>query len=102
MPRSPLEPPRRRFARGASVFFSGGGMAEVSSASGPGPIRQFLDRWLLPYLPYPHFMSLAPLDVVLRLLYRPFAWIPVVYWPRLALLIAFSLVGTVVSLPERI
>ena len=70
--------------------------------SDPGPIRRFLDRWLVPYLPYPHFMSLAPLDVLLRLLYRPFAWIPVVYWPRLALLIAFSLVGTIVSLPERI
>jgi hypothetical protein len=77
-------------------------MAASESPRAPGPVRQFLDRWLIPYLPYPHFMALAPLDVVFRLLYRPFSWIPVAYWPRLALLIAFSAVGTIVSLPERI
>jgi hypothetical protein len=72
------------------------------SAGGPGAFRRFLDRWLLPYLPYPHFMATAPLDVVFRLLYRPFAWIPVAYWPRLALLIFFSTFATLFSLPERV
>jgi hypothetical protein len=65
-------------------------------------LRRFLDRWLIPYLPYPHFMALAPLDVVFRLLYRPFAWIPVVYWPRLAFLLFCSTFATVLTLPERL
>ncbi len=47
-------------------------------------------------------MAVAPLDAVFRLLYRPFAWIPVVFWPRLALLLFFSFFATLFSLPERI
>src|SRR6185503_2968335 len=82
-------------------FFCGRAAVNAPSTNAPGPLRRFLDRRILPYLPYPHFMGTAPLDAVFRLLYRPFAWIPVVYWPRLALLILFSTLATIFSLPER-
>jgi hypothetical protein len=77
-------------------------MAVSEKPTDARPVRRFLHRWLLPYLPYPHFMGVAPLDAVFRLLYRPFVWIPVAYWPRLALLIVFSAFATLFSLPERI
>ena len=76
-------------------------MASVSPERRRARIWSFLDRGIFPYLPYPHVMWLAPLDAVLRLLCRPFSPIPIVYWPRLALLLAISALVTVGSLPER-
>lgn len=70
--------------------------------AGPRRIRQFLDHWIAPYLPYPHFMCLAPIDAVLRLLLRARLRIPPAYWPRLVLLLLISAVITVASLPERL
>lgn len=64
-------------------------------------IRAFLDRWLVPYLPYPHFMSVAPVDAVLRVLWRAEGAIPPAYWPRLVVLLVISGGNTVASLPER-
>ncbi len=52
--------------------------------------------------PYPHFMGMASLDVCFRLLFRPAVAIPPRYWPRLALTLFFSLLITLVMLPERI
>lgn len=65
-------------------------------------IRAFAARWLVPYLPYPHFMCVAPLDAVLRILWRAEGRIPPAYWPRLVLLLLFSGISTVASLPERV
>jgi omega-hydroxy-beta-dihydromenaquinone-9 sulfotransferase len=65
-------------------------------------IRGFSRRWVFPYLPYPHFMGLAPLDSVLALLLRTRPRVPVVLWPRLALLLFFSALSTLLSLPERL
>jgi hypothetical protein len=65
-------------------------------------LRRFLDERLLPYLPTPHFMMVAPLDAILRLLFRPPARIPWPYWPRLALIVLVSAMSTIASLPERI
>lgn len=65
-------------------------------------IREFLQRWVFPYLPYPHFMGLAPLDSVLALLFRTRPNIPVALWPRLAVLLFFSALSTLLSLPERL
>ncbi len=65
-------------------------------------LRGFLQRWVFPYLPYPHFMGLAPLDSVLALLFRVPAKVPVVLWPRLIVLLFFSALSTVLSLPERL
>ncbi|AZO43727.1 sulfotransferase [Mesorhizobium sp. M7D.F.Ca.US.005.01.1.1] len=59
-------------------------------------------RRLAPYLPYPHFMCVAPLDAVLRILWRAEGNIPPAYWPRLVLLLLLSGVNTVASLPERV
>ncbi len=67
-----------------------------------GRIRGFLQRWVFPYLPYPHFMGLAPLDSVLALLLRKRARVPLVLWPRLVVLVFFSALSTVLSLPERL
>jgi hypothetical protein len=64
-------------------------------------IRAFAARWLAPYLPYPHFMCVAPLDGVLRILWRAEGQIPPAYWPRLVLLLLLSGISTVASLPER-
>ncbi len=47
-------------------------------------------------------MGLAPLDSVLALLLRRPARVPVVLWPRLIVLIFFSALSTVLSLPERL
>lgn len=65
-------------------------------------IRAFAARWLVPYLPYPHFMCVAPLDAVLRILRRAEGQIPPAYWPRLVLLLLLSGISTVASLPERV
>ncbi|WP_258589331.1 sulfotransferase family protein [Mesorhizobium sp. AR02] len=64
-------------------------------------IRAFAARWLVPYLPYPHFMFVAPLDAVLRILWHAEGRIPPAYWPRLVLLLLLSGISTVASLPER-
>ena len=65
-------------------------------------LRTFANRWLMPYLPYPHFMCAAPIDAVLRILWRAEWHIPPAYWPRLLLLLLLSGVNTVASLPERL
>ena len=65
-------------------------------------IRAFAERWLVPYLPYPHFMCVAPLDAVLRVLWYAEGKIPPAYWPRLVLLLLLSGINTVASLPERV
>lgn len=65
-------------------------------------IRAFAGRWLVPYLPYPHFMSVAPLDAVVRILWRAEGEIPPAYWPRLVLLLLLSGINTAASLPERV
>ena len=65
-------------------------------------VRGFLQRWVFPYLPYPHFMGLAPLDSVLALLFRARAKVPVALWPRLVVLLFFSALSTVLILPERL
>lgn len=54
------------------------------------------------WIPLPHFMALAPLDVWLRLLMRRFMIPRLRYIPRLALGLATSFVGTAVTLPERL
>jgi len=64
--------------------------------------RTLAGRWLAPYLPYPHFMCVAPLDAVLRVLWRAEGRIPLAYWPRLGLLLLLSGITTVASLPERV
>jgi hypothetical protein len=73
----------------------------ASTGGGLAGLRAFFERWLAPYLPYPHIMSLAPLDTVLRMLLYPSARIPVAYWPRLLFLLLTSTLATVVTLPER-
>ena len=65
-------------------------------------IRGFLRRWVYPYLPYPHFMGLAPLDMVLALLFRARVRVPVALWPRLLLLLFFSALSSLLTLPERL
>ncbi len=65
-------------------------------------IREFLEHRVYPYLPYPHFMGLAPLDNVLAMLFRARAKVPVALWPRLAVLLFFSTLSTILSLPERL
>ena len=65
-------------------------------------IRAFAERWLVPYLPYPHFMCVAPLDAVLRVLWYAEGKIPPAYWPRLVLLLLLSGINTIASLPERV
>lgn len=69
----------------------------------PARLQSRLSRlWPIPYLPYPHFMALAPLDTWFRLLFLPRAAIPWRYWPRLAAALAISAVATAVTLPERL
>lgn len=58
-------------------------------------------KWT-PALPSPHFMAFAPLDVWARLLCAPPAWIPLRYWLRLAFNLFTSVIGTCVTLPERL
>ncbi|MBZ9660962.1 sulfotransferase [Mesorhizobium sp. ESP-6-4] len=65
-------------------------------------VRAFAARWLVPYLPYPHFMCVAPLDAVLRVLWRAEGRLPPAYWPRLMLLFLISGINTIASLPERV
>lgn len=65
-------------------------------------IRAFAERWLVPYLPSPHFMCVAPLDAVLRVLWYAEGKIPPAYWPRLVLLLLLSGINTIASLPERV
>jgi hypothetical protein len=65
-------------------------------------IRGFLERWVFPYLPYPHFMWLAPLDSLLAMLFRTPVKLPVALWPRLVLLLLCSALATLLTLPERL
>lgn len=53
-------------------------------------------------LPTAHYMALAPLDVWVRLLFRPLARIGPKYWLRLFALLLSSTAATVVTLPERV
>jgi hypothetical protein len=46
-------------------------------------------------------MCVAPLDAVLRILWRAQGRIPPAYWPRLVLLLLLSGISTVASQPER-
>jgi len=52
--------------------------------------------------PYPHFMGLAPLDAWARMLLQPPRPVKPRYWPRLAAGLGSSLVGTAITLPERL
>ena len=52
--------------------------------------------------PTMHFMALAPLDVWLRLLFRPLARIEPRYWLRLFIVLLSSTLATLVTLPERL
>lgn len=52
--------------------------------------------------PYPHFMALAPLDAWARLLLRPPLAPAPRYWLRLAAGLGCSIVGTGLTLPERL
>jgi len=47
-------------------------------------------------------MCVAPIDAVLRLLWRADGHIPPPYWPRLLLLLLLSGINTLASLPERL
>ena len=64
-------------------------------------LSDFFQRRVFPYLPYPHFMGLAPLDSVLKLLLRAPVRVPIALWPRLAVLLIFSTISTILSAPER-
>jgi hypothetical protein len=55
--------------------------------------------WPLPYL---HLMALAPIDVWLRLLFRPPARVELRYGPRLAAALVCSTAATLFTLPERL
>lgn len=60
-------------------------------------------RFSLPQLiPHGHFMALAPLDVWLRLLFRPRAAVPARFWPRLLFALLASTLVTFITLPERL
>jgi hypothetical protein len=50
--------------------------------------------------PYPHFMAFAPLDLWARVLVR--GQIGPAYWPRLAFGLFTSVIGTALTLPERV
>ena len=54
------------------------------------------------WLPYPHVMGGAPLDVWFRLLCRPPVRVPLRYWPRLLGALCTSAMSTLLTLPERI
>lgn len=56
----------------------------------------------LPYVPYAHFMTLAPIDVWFRLLRDSGGPIRLRYWPRLTFALACSFAATVLTLPERL
>ena len=58
----------------------------------------------MPHLPYPHFMGLAPLEVWARLLLRSPGPVRIAprYWPRLLAALGASIVGTAITLPERL
>lgn len=53
-------------------------------------------------LPAAHYMSMAPLDVWVRLLFVPLASIEPRYWLRLYTLLFTSTAATIVTLPERL
>lgn len=48
-----------------------------------------------------HMMALAPIDVWIRLLFRPPVTVPLRYWPRLAGALLCSTAATIATLPER-
>lgn len=52
--------------------------------------------------PVPHFMAFAPLDAWARLLMEGVGVPAPRYWPRLALALFTSTIGTVLTLPERL
>lgn len=52
-------------------------------------------------IPYPHFMAFAPLDAWARLVLSPPVFPRPRYWPRLAFALFTSLIGTLLTLPER-
>jgi omega-hydroxy-beta-dihydromenaquinone-9 sulfotransferase len=54
------------------------------------------------WLPLPHFMALAPLDVWARLLFRKLTFPAPRYLARIVLGVTTSVFGTAVTLPERI
>lgn len=59
-------------------------------------------RRSLPFaVPYPHFMAFAPLDAWARLLFFPFAFPRPRYGLRLAFALFTSVIGTILTLPER-
>lgn len=64
-------------------------------------IKASASHWLVAYLPYPHFMSVGPIDAVLSILWRARGRVHPAYWPRLALLLVLSTISTFASLPER-
>jgi len=56
----------------------------------------------LPASIQPHFMAMAPLDAWARLILSPRPWIPPRYWARLVFNLFASLLGTILTLPERL
>lgn len=65
------------------------------------PMSPF-SRFLRILFPMPHFMGLAPLDAWARLLFSPLVFVKPAYWPRLLLGVLTSVVGTAITLPERL
>lgn len=61
-----------------------------------------LSRLLRALAPMPHFMSLAPLDAWVRLLFFPWARVGVVYLPRVVMGLFTSAIATALTLPERV
>lgn len=61
-----------------------------------------LSRFLRALAPMPHFMSLAPLDAWVRLLFFPWARVGVVYLPRVVMGLFTSAIATALTLPERV
>lgn len=80
----------------------GGALDDRRSRPVPGP------RLPAPWVAFPHFhfMALAPLDVWARLLVggpgRSLTRVPPAWWPRLALSLFTSALGSTLTLPERL
>jgi hypothetical protein len=77
-------------------------MSSGRNGAEPERPRQGQDSRWAPYLPYPNFLCIAPLDAILRILLRAPTWIPPAYWPRLAFVLLVSTLVTAGSLPERL
>lgn len=65
-------------------------------------MNERLKRTLLALAPVPHFMSLAPLDAWIRLLFFPWARVGPAYLPRVVVGLFTSAIGTAITLPERL